>query len=165
MDHMVIKEFGRTFTSMGHQAQDKMFQAATIFHDAATGHVAIKFQRGLSAAETLRSKMEYERERLHVGVRVQAYRADNGTFTAQAMVDHIQQMDQTITYSGAGAQHQNANAERAIQTATNDTRAIMLHAALHWPETIQQNGPWPWRTQLMFETLYQKETQTSLPMN
>jgi hypothetical protein len=119
-----------------------MFQAATIFHDAASGHVAVKFQRGLSAAETLRSKMEYERERLNVGVRVQAYRADIGTFTAQAMVEHIMTMDQTITFSGAGAQHQNANAERAIQTVTNDTRAIMLHAALHWPETYDP-AEWP----------------------
>ena len=35
---------------------------------------------------------------------------------------------------GVGAQHQNANVERAIQTIHNSAQAMMMHVAIHWPD-------------------------------
>ena len=41
---------------------------------------------------------------------------------------------QTQSFSGVGAQHQNAEAERAIQTVVYMARSFMIHAALNWGE-------------------------------
>ena len=38
------------------------------------------------------------------------------------------------SFSGVGAQHQNAEAERSIQTVMYMARSFMIHAALHWGE-------------------------------
>jgi len=62
MDHMVIKQPGRRFESRGRESDDKMFRGGTIFVDAASCRIKIKCQHGLSAVETLQSKMEFERE-------------------------------------------------------------------------------------------------------
>jgi transposase InsO family protein len=61
--------------------------------------------------------MEIERESLNAGRTIKAYRSDtgNGTFTAQSMIQHIEDNAQTISFSGAGAQHQNAVAESGIR--------------------------------------------------
>jgi transposase InsO family protein len=142
MDHIVIRQAGRRFESRDRESEDKMFHGGTIFVDAASGRIKVKFQRGLSAPETLQSKMEFEREALSNGVTIKAYRTDNGTFTAQSVIDHIKDSDQTISFSGVGAQHQNGVAERAVKTVCEATRTIMLHAALRWPEAYD-SSLWP----------------------
>ena len=129
-----------------------MFHGGTIFVDAASGRIKVKFQRGLTAAETLQSKMEFEREALSNGVTIKAYRTDNGTFTAQSVIDQIKDLNQTITFSGAGAQHQNGVAERAIKTVSEATRTIMLHAALRWPE-VYDPTLWPMAMQYAIDIL------------
>ena len=150
MDHMVIRAPGRTWTSRGHDSEDRMFKAATVFVDSASKRVRIKFQRGLSALETIQSKMEVEKEALTAGRVIKSYRTDNGTFTAQAMMENIKDNDQTISFSGAGAQHQNAVAESAIRTLGNDTRTVMLHAALRWPEAYDPSL-WPMAAQYVVD--------------
>ena len=39
---------------------------------------------------------------------------------------------QTQSFSGVGAQHQNARAELAIQTIMYMARTFMIHSSLHW---------------------------------
>ena len=41
---------------------------------------------------------------------------------------------QELEFSAVGAHHQNGVAERAIQTIAHWARAMILHAALHWPD-------------------------------
>jgi hypothetical protein len=41
-----------------------------------------------------------------------------------------------IVYSGVGAHHQNGIAEQAICTVSESARAMLLHAAIHWPKEI-----------------------------
>jgi transposase InsO family protein len=55
-------------------------------------------------------------------------------FTAQEFVEACEDDKQTQSFSGVGAQHQNAEAERAIQTVMYMARSFMIHAALHWSE-------------------------------
>jgi hypothetical protein len=42
--------------------------------------------------------------------------------------------EQSQSFSGVGAQHQNAHAERAIQTIMYMAQTFMVHASLHWTE-------------------------------
>lgn len=142
MDHFVVKTAGRKFESRGRDAPDSMYKGGTFFVDAASARIKVKFQVGLSANETIRSKMEYEREALNYGVNVRSYRTDNGTFTAQSFIQEIEKQNQTISFSGAGAQHQNAVAERAIKTICEAARTMMLHCALRWPEAYDESL-WP----------------------
>ncbi len=64
--------------------------------------------------------------------------------------------DQSQTFSGVGAKHQNAVAERNMQTICYWARHMMVHAAVHWPsngsDNICSNGSdnirlWPFAVQ------------------
>jgi len=110
--------------------------------DVASGRIDLKFQISLAAPDTLKSKMEYEQLCLSHGFSVSKYRTDNGTFTAQSVIGDIESKSQKISFSGAGAQHQNGVAERAIKTISEAARTIMLHAALRWPDAYDPSL-WP----------------------
>jgi hypothetical protein len=75
-----------------------------------------------------------EQEAADVGVTIKRYHTDNGVFASREFRNHCAALDQTLSFSGVGAHHQNGIAERAIQTVTNMARACMIHAQLHWPE-------------------------------
>jgi hypothetical protein len=48
------------------------------------------------------------------------------------------------SFLGVGAQHQNAKAERAIQTVMYMARTFMVHASLHWTEHgVDDISLWP----------------------
>jgi hypothetical protein len=105
MDHFVVRTNGRRLESKGKEHKDQMFKGGTIFVDAASGKITLKFQVSLQAADTIRSKMEFERTSHSYGVRIKTYRTDNGVFMAQAFIDEINANQQTISFSGSGAQH------------------------------------------------------------
>jgi hypothetical protein len=96
-----------------------------------------------SAAETVQAKQAYERELEQYDRKVKHYRVDNGIFDAAEFKESIQIMDQSITFSGVGAHHQNGKAERTIQTVVDKGRSMMLHASMHWPETFSMDL-WPY---------------------
>ena len=158
MDHFVVRTNGRRLNTKGREHVDKMFKGGTIFSDAASGKIVLKFQVSLKASETIQSKMEFERTANSYGVRIKKYRTDNGVFTAQAFIDEINKSGQTISFSGAGAQHQNAVAERAIKTITEAARTMMLHSALRWPEAYDASL-WPMAMQ------YAADIYNELPRN
>jgi len=60
-------------------------------------------------------------------------------FTAKAFRDACTEEHQTQSFSGVGAKHQNAEAERAIQTVMYMARLFMLHGALNWGEDGSDN--------------------------
>ena len=134
MDHFKVKELGRLWNTKGQESLDQRFTGGTIFVDVASGRIELKFQASISAPDTIKSKMEFERLCMSYGFMVKKYRTDNGTFTAQSMMSHIEDQGQKITFSGSGAQHQNGVSERAIKTVSHAARTIMLHAALRWPD-------------------------------
>jgi len=142
MDHFVVTEHGRLWTSKGHEPSDRRFCGGTIFVDVASGWIELKFQISLAAADTIQSKMEFERLCQSYGFMVKSYRTDNGTFTAQSMLSHIDQKGQFLSFSGSGAQLQNGVSERAIKTICEAARTIMLHAALRWPDSYDP-ALWP----------------------
>lgn len=48
----------------------------------------------------------------------------------------LQRSNQTLSFSGVGAHHQNCVAERAIKTTMELARAVLLHAALMWSDAF-----------------------------
>ena len=113
-----------------------MFHGGAIFVDHATGYIDIRHQVSLNAADTIKSKLMFEREGFNSGVVVQNYHTDNGVFTSTAFMEQLISAKQDIRFSGSGAAHQNGVAERSIQTVVNMARTMMLHAALHAPDLV-----------------------------
>jgi hypothetical protein len=64
-------------------------------------------------------------------VAVKYYHSENGVFMDEAFADSCKEDGQSQTFSGVGAQRQNAEAERSIQTAVYMTRTFMIYCALH----------------------------------
>jgi transposase InsO family protein len=74
---------------------------------------------------------------------VQHYHSDNGSaFTSKAYSDHLGEFAQITTYAGVGAHHHNGKAERSIQTIMSMARTMMLHAAIHWPDMVDDVSMW-----------------------
>jgi len=133
-DQYVSKLRGRLSTSKGKEREDERYCGGTIFVDHATGYMFVKNQVSLEADETLRSKHAFEREARDCGVNIRTYRADMGIYKSQKFQKDLLLLGQTMVFSGVGAHHQNGVAERAIRTISESARAMMRHAAIHWPD-------------------------------
>ena len=55
-----------------------------------------------------------------------------GVFTAALFKEACDEDGQSQRFSGVGAQHQNSEAERSIQTVACMARYFIIHAALNW---------------------------------
>ncbi len=62
---------------------------------------------------------------------VKHYHGDNGIFSAEEYRLECKEKGQSQSFSGVGAQHQNARAKRAIQTIMFMACSFMVHASLH----------------------------------
>jgi transposase InsO family protein len=114
----------------GREADSNSYHGGTIFRDAASKYIHVENQVSLSAGETVMSKLKFEEwlwEQARVSVR--HYHSDNGVFTSELFKEACAEEKQTQSFSGVGAQHQNAKAERAIQTVMYMVRSFMIHAA------------------------------------
>ena len=76
------------------------------------------------------------------GIIVKKHCADNGIFSSEVFEHKVEEHLQHITFSGVGAQHQNAVAERAIGVAQNMARTMLLHLRVHWPDEFDPSL-WP----------------------
>ena len=145
MDQYVVKTPGRLYEGYGREGVENRFHGGTIFHDAASGVIRVENQVSLGAGETIGSKERFEEwlyEMAHAEVR--HLHSDNGVFTAEKFRTDCREKDQTQSFSGVGAQHQNARAERAIQTIMYMARTFMIHVSLHWNECGVNNlSLWP----------------------
>ena len=80
------------------------------------------------------SKEEFESVMSGVGRKVKSYHTDNAPFQSKAFREALVSENQSITFSGVGAHHQNGVAERAIKTITWWARTMMLHSIIMWPK-------------------------------
>ncbi|KAL7465925.1 hypothetical protein ACHAXS_006230 [Conticribra weissflogii] len=117
MDQFVVKTPGRLPTGYGREAAHNKYTGGTIFHDAASGFIGIENQVSLGVFETIGAKQKFEQWLWELAcVEVSHYRSDNGVFTGEEFRHECEQHHQKQSFSGVGAKHQNARAERAIQT-------------------------------------------------
>ena len=145
-DQYVSAKPGRLPHTYGKEPVQEQYHGGTIFYDHATAFIFISHQISLGSGETLMSKRAFERLARSYGVTIKGYRADNHPYGSNAFRSDIDESDQTLTFSGVGAHHQNGVAERAIQTITSWARAMMMHQLLHWPSQHDQNL-WPFAMQ------------------
>ena len=109
---------------------------ATVFVDHASSYMYVHLMRSLSTECTLEAKAACERIFATYGHKVRRYRADNGRFADKDFLESVKTCNQSISFCGVGAHHQNAIAERGIKELTLISSTILLHAQQHWPEMI-----------------------------
>jgi len=63
------------------------------------------------------------------GVTVSCCHTDDGIFKTE---NSSEENGQELTFSGACAHHQNGVSERAVKTAAEKTRTLMIHSGIHW---------------------------------
>jgi hypothetical protein len=143
VDHYVSSQPGQLYTSRGKSSTSGLYQGGAIYVDHASGHVSVQHQSSLSAANTVKGKLLFERDAYNVGVILQQFHTDNGVFTSKEFMANLMDADQKVKFSAVGAAHQNGVAERGIQTVVNMARTMMLHAALRSPSGFITADLWP----------------------
>jgi hypothetical protein len=143
VDHFHSKPYGRRLNTYGKEADDKKYTGGCIFVDHSSGYVHVELQSHLNSHETLKAKEQFEAMCSTTGIVIQEYLSDNGTaFVNKDFDAHLKQFHQTIRHSGVGAHHSNGLAERAIATVMSISRAMLHHAAIHWPD-VADVELWP----------------------
>ena len=105
----VVKTPGHLPTGFGKESHTNMFHGETIFRDASSKYIHMQNQVSLGAGETVNSKLGFEEWLWEVArERVKHYHSDNGVFTADLFKEACAEEHQTQSFSGVGAQHQNA---------------------------------------------------------
>jgi hypothetical protein len=104
------------------------------------------------AGKTVLGKTKFEQMCWNlVGVTIKNFHSDNGVYDASVFCDDCITKDQSQTFSGVGAKHQNVVAEHNIQTICYWARHMMVHAAVHWPSNGSDNiRLWPFAVQHVF---------------
>ena len=123
---------GRLEHTFGRECQG--YTCGTLFIDHASGKIFNFCQYSNDASETIESKHKLEGYARHEGFRIKSYHSDNGVFASNKFKDDCKHLEQTIVFSGVGAQHQNGVAKRNIKTVASWAQANMLHLAYHWPQ-------------------------------
>jgi hypothetical protein len=121
---------GRNFTGCGHSQTNVNYKGGTLFADAASSYLSIHHQIGFTAAETIRSKLAFEREAASLGIDIKSYTTDNGVYTVKDFTSELERAAQTIELAGVGAHPQNGPAENAIKNVSRKARILccMLHS-------------------------------------
>ena len=89
----------------------------------------------LNAGETIQAKLKFKQWLWETAqAKVQHYHSDNGVFTAEMFKEDCADKQQAKRFIRVGAKHQNAEAERAIQTVMYMAREFTIHVAIHWTE-------------------------------
>ena len=133
-DQFIVRTPGRKLSGYGREGKELCYQGGTLYADAASRLIRVEPQVSLGAGETVNGKAKFE-EWIWSLARVLAkhYHSDNGIFASEYFRQDVINKKQTQSFSGVGAQHQNAHAERDIQTISYWARSMMVHASIHWP--------------------------------
>ena len=129
IDHYQSAVPGRDYNSRGSPPPQEMFNGGSIFVDHASGRIFIHHQVSLAAVESIKAKLALDRDAALSGISIHSIHTDNGVFSSKHYMAHLAGKGQTVTFSGSGAAHQNAVAERAIKTVVYMARTMLIHAA------------------------------------
>jgi len=134
-DQFIVKTPGQLPSGYGRERRDLRYHGGTIYNDAATGTIWIENQVSLGANETVVGKTRFEKWLWdQAAAQVTHYHSDNGFFVADEYRKDCNFKGRSQSFSGVGVQHQNARAERAIQTIMYTARKFMVHTSFHWSD-------------------------------
>lgn len=134
-DQFIVKTPGRLVSGYGKEQPGNRYHGGTLYSDGASRVIYVQVQISLGSGETVMGKAKFEEWMWNLaGVLCKEYHSDNGIFDSELFRDDCSSKQQKQSFSGVGAQHQNAHAERDIQTISYWARTMMVHAAIHWPE-------------------------------
>jgi hypothetical protein len=134
-DQLICRTPGQLPKGYGRESTDCCFQGGAIYNDAASGLFWVENQVSHGANETVMGKSYFEQWLWDMAyMEVKHYHGDNGIFSAEEYRLECKENGQSQSLSGVGAQHQNARAERAIQTIMFMACIFMVHASLHWTD-------------------------------
>ncbi len=134
-DQFICRTPGCLPEGYGCESADCCFQGGTIYNDAASCLIWVENQVSLGANETVMGKSHFEQLLWDMAyAEVEHYHGDNGIFSAEEYCLECKEKRQSQSFSGVGAQHQNARAEHAIQTIMFMAHSFMVHSSLHWTD-------------------------------
>jgi len=117
----------------------KRIVGSTIYVDHASDLSYIYHHTALTSEETVKGKEAFEAYAKTHGVNIIHYHADNGRFKDKGFSQSIEKKNQTISFSGVGAHHQNGIAEKRIGDLQRRATTLLLHAQRRWPDAINSH--------------------------
>ena len=69
-----------------------------------------------------------------MGIKIEYYDTDNGCFVDN--MKDMQDSNQTISFCGVEAHHQNSRAEKKIRDPKDNARKMLLHVIARWPKAM-----------------------------
>ncbi len=134
-DHFICRTPGCLHEGYGRESADRRFQGGTVYNNAASGLIWVENQVSLGANQTVMGKSCFEQWLWDMAyAEVKHYHGNNGIFSAEKYCFECKEKGQSQSFSGVRAQHQNARAERAIQTIMFMAPSFMVHSSLHWTD-------------------------------
>jgi hypothetical protein len=115
---------------------------ATVFVDHFSDFTYVHLMTDMDAAATVAAKQAFERILRSHGVTAHHFHADNGLFDTKLFKSSIDQANQTLSFCGVNAHHQNGKAENRIKLVTEGARTALLHASHRWPTAVNASL-WP----------------------
>jgi hypothetical protein len=93
-----------------------------VFVDHFSDFTYIHLMTEMDAAATVAAKQAFERILHSHGVTARHFHADNGLFDTKLFKSSIEQANQTLSFCGVNAHHQNGKAENRIKLVTEGAR-------------------------------------------
>ena len=116
-------------SGFGHENACDKLHGGTIFQDTATGIIWIECQVSLGAGEIIMAKVYFEECLWETAAaEISHLHSDNGIslWIVDMFWADCKMKNQSQSFSEVGAKHQNAMAERAIQTIMHMARTFMV---------------------------------------
>ena len=121
---------------------NQRYVGCTVFVDHFSDLTYIHLMTELNAEKTVESKLAFERYAKKYNITIQHYHSDNGLFSTKLFKSSIAKCNQTLSFCGVNAHHQNGKAENRIRDVTQGARTALLHANHRWPKAIHASL-WP----------------------
>jgi len=145
LDQMQSKQPGLVPRLDGRHTKDRI-TSVSVFLDDNSGHSYSHLQTSTGGDETLAAKHAFEIMAHSFGIPIQSYHADNGIFAEKLFRNEISMSNQSISFCGVGAHHQNGFVENHIGRLTRGARILLLSAQRRWPEAIGEIlWPFAWK--------------------
>jgi hypothetical protein len=112
------------------------YHAASLYTDHASRFMYLKCHYSTGGQEAVAGKCLFEQLAAGHGIKIKAYRGDNGIMAKRDYLQDVEIKQQSITFAGVNNHSQNGIAERGIRTICDRARTMLLHAMMHWPEVV-----------------------------